>query len=275
MSNKISEEKQIEIRNYYINNPISIKNLAKKFNISSPTAGKICKDIPRWTKNQIFSPDLNESWFNNIDSEEKAYYLGFFITDGNVCLTAKNAWICSLTQNEQDKYILEQWLKLIGSNRKIGNDGRGCYQAAIVSQTMAKDLKQYGVIPNKTDTTYLPSLSLELMPHLIRGILDGDGSIEAHWHLFPDGRYRFKHKIAFSGSYQLMNDINTFLNQQLNLKIQKEVYQYNNKLLSEIQYTNYDDIEKIGDYLYNNANIYLFRKKEKYDLIKERIKERQ
>jgi len=42
---------------------------------------------------------------------------------------------------------------------------------------MATDLEKFGVVPRKTLLTFLPSLSPELMPHLIRGIIDGDGSI--------------------------------------------------------------------------------------------------
>lgn len=275
MPKKISNQKKQEIRNYYQNNPITIANLAKLFNISAPVAGEICKNLPKWKKTQIFSPQLQENWFEKIDSEEKAYYLGFFITDGNVYDTNRTQAICSLTQKDEDAYILQKWLDLIKSNRKIAQDGRGCSQASVLSDKMRDDLAKYGVVPKKTFHTHLPILSEKLMPHLIRGILDGDGNIEAKWFTPSDGRKRFKHKISFCGTHQLMKEINDYLVKILNLKISHVPYDYKNRELSEIQYTNYEDIEKIGSFLYKDATIYLLRKKELYDLIKQRIETRQ
>lgn len=180
-----------------------------------------------------------------------------------------------MTQKDEDNYILQKWLDLIGSNRKVFYDGRGCSQASVLSNKMRDDLAQYGIVPKKTLETYLPILPDEFMPHLIRGILDGDGNIEAKWYIPQDGRQRFKHKISFCGTHQLMVQINDYLVQKLNLKVSRIPYDYKDKALSEIQYTNYDDIEKIGSFLYSNATIYLARKKELYDLIKQRIELRQ
>lgn len=275
MPKRISNQKKQEIREYYKNNPITIANLAKLFSISAPMAGEICKNLPRWNKSKIFSPQLQENWFESIDNEEKAYYLGLFITDGNVCDTGRTQAICSLTQNDEDDYVLQKWLNLVKSQRKVSHDGRGCAQASILSNKMKDDLANYGVVPRKTFNTHLPILSDELMPHLMRGILDGDGNIEAKWYIPADGRQRFKHKISFCGTHQLMAQINDYLVQKLNLKVSRTPYDYKNKILSEIQYTNYEDIEKIGSFLYKNATVYLFRKKELYDLIKQRIELRQ
>jgi hypothetical protein len=44
---------------------------------------------------------------------------------------------------------------------------------------MAEDLSKYGVVPRKSYYTYLPKIDDKYMNHLIRGILDGDGSIRA------------------------------------------------------------------------------------------------
>lgn len=275
MPRTITNEVKQQMREFYCTTPITISDLAKKFGVSSPTAGKICKDLPRWSKTQLFSPNLQEDWFNCIDCEAKAYFLGLFIADGNVCITTKAQPMCSLTLQDADSYILEEWLKLTRSNRKVTSDERGCSQATIISSQMAHDLAQYGVVPQKSTKTYLPKIDAKLMPHLIRGILDGDGNIEAKWHLFPDGRYRFKHKIAFCGSRQLMHDINVYLQSTLSLDVHREVYDYTGRDLSEIQYSNYHDIELILRYLYADAHYFLNRK---YDLMKvmmDRIKERQ
>jgi DNA-binding transcriptional regulator LsrR (DeoR family) len=59
----ISEELKQEIRNYYLSAPMSLTQVAEKFNLSSPTVGKILKDIPRYTKARIFNPELKEDFF--------------------------------------------------------------------------------------------------------------------------------------------------------------------------------------------------------------------
>ena len=46
------------------------------------------------------------------------------------------------------------------------------------------------------------------------------------------------------------------------------MYDYKGKALSEIKFTSYNDIILFGDLIYKNANIYLKRKKDKYDKIK-------
>ena len=48
-----------------------------------------------------------------------------------------------------------------------------------------------------------------------------------------------------------------------------KVYTYKDRQLSEISIRNIDDMKLVGDYLYDNATIFLHRKKEKYNLFLE------
>lgn len=103
------------------------------------------------------------------------------------------------------------------------------------------------------------------MPHLIRGIMDGDGSIAAH--TIKSGR--FLHSISFCGTHKLMNDISDYLYSNVNLKTKPRVYDYKNRLLSEISIRSKDDMVKFGNYIYNNSSIYLIRKRNLYNLFLE------
>ena len=120
---------------------------------------------------------MNESFFHNLD-ENSAYYLGLIIADGNVFKdeTGRQASI-SITLNKEDEYLLFKFKEILKANTTISHDGRGASQFAIRSNIMANDLEKYGVIPRKSYFTYLPKVSDDLMPNLIRGIFDGDGSI--------------------------------------------------------------------------------------------------
>jgi len=45
------------------------------------------------------------------------------------------------------------------------------------STEMANDLAKFGVVPRKTSTVDMPILNETVMPHLIRGMIDGDGCV--------------------------------------------------------------------------------------------------
>lgn len=154
----ISNELKQEIINFYLSRPMSQKELSDKFNLSLPTIGKILKDTPKYSKARVFNPDLVEDYFQTIDSEEKAYFLGLIISDGNVFIgdDGRQASI-SITLDLNDEYILNAFKNAVKTNTIIGKDGRGCGTIAVRSNIMANDLKKYGVVPRKSFITYLPN----------------------------------------------------------------------------------------------------------------------
>lgn len=266
----ITSELKQEIIKYYLSQPMTMKQVEDKYELSHPTITKILKDVPRYSKAKLNNPNANERFFKNIDSEEKAYFLGLLISDGNVFKdsTGRQASI-SITLDLNDEYILQKFKEVLNVNTSISKDGKGCGQIAIRSNLMADDLKQYGVVPRKSYITYLPKINDIYMSHLIRGILDGDGSILAKPSPKQDGHNRYLHSISFCGSHQLMEDIAKYLYNNLQLKQPIQVYDYQDKNLSDIHIQNYEDMEKVGDWLYKDATIYLIRKNNIYNLFKE------
>ena len=266
----ITSELKQEIIKYYLSQPMTMKQVEDKYELSHPTVTKILKDVPRYSKAKLNNPNANERFFKNINSEEKAYFLGLLISDGNVFKdgTGRQASI-SITLDLNDEYILQKFKEVLNVNTSISKDGRGCGQIAIRSNLMADDLKQYGVVPRKSYITYLPKINDIYMSHLIRGILDGDGSILAKPSPKQDGHNRYLHSISFCGSHQLMEDIAKYLYNNLQLKQPIQVYDYQDKNLSDIHIQNYEDMEKVGDWLYKDATIYLVRKNNIYNLFKE------
>ena len=271
MGKIITERLKQEIIEYYLSKPMTYQTVQEKFELSLPTIGKILKDTPKYSKAKINNPELQEHYFEIIDSEEKAYFLGLLITDGNVFKnnSGRQASI-SITLKLEDEYILSKFLKELKANTTIGKDGRGCGQSAVRSDLMAKDLEQYGVIPRKTLYTYLPkNIPENLMNHLIRGIFDGDGSIRVK--IGENGKIK-EHYFEFCGTHKLMEDLSSYLTKKLNLNKSPSIYDFKNKNLSEIKMSNVEDMLLFGDWIYNNAHIYLTRKKDKFDIFKEYYK---
>lgn len=261
MSKRITEELKQEIIDYYLSQPMTLKQVENKYKLSHPTISKILKNIPKYTKAKLNNPNLNERFFNNLNVES-AYYLGLIIADGNIFKSddGRQASI-SITLNEEDEYLLKQFKEILNANTVVSHDGRGASQFAIRSNLMAEDLKEYGVIPRKSYFTYLPTINNELMPHLIRGIFDGDGSIQAK--LNTDNR--FLHSFSFCGTHQLMQNISDYLYNNLKLIQKPKVYDYKNKSLSEIKIQNKHDMYIFGEWLYNNkSTFYMKRKYNKY-----------
>ena len=264
MPRKIIDDKlKQEIIDFYKSKPMSLKEVGTKFELSPPTVIKILKDIPKYSKAKINNPNLIEDFFKEINTEEKAYFLGLIISDGNVFKdeTSGRQASISITLDLNDEYMLNTFKQVLQANTTVGKDGRGCGTLAVRSNIMAQDLAQYGVVPRKSYITYLPTnIEKQYMSHLIRGILDGDGNIQAK--LNKDNR--FLHSISFCGSHKLMEDISNYCANELQLNVKPQVYDYQDRELSEIKLQNIHDIQLFGDWIYNNATIYLKRKYETY-----------
>lgn len=262
----ITEELKKEIINYYLSQPMTLKQVEDKYELSHPTVSNILKDVPKYSKAKLNNPDMDEHFFKIIDSETKAYFLGLLISDGNVFKdnTGRQASI-SITLNSDDEYILNKFKNIVRANTSISYDGRGCGQIAIRSNIMAEELSSYGVVPRKSYITYLPkNIPQNMMNHLIRGIFDGDGSILAKLNS-NDKQNRFLHSISFCGTHQLMEDISNYSFKKLSLKQKPTVYDYKDRNLSELKIQNINDIKLFGDWMYFNSTIYLTRKKNIYN----------
>lgn len=270
MPKHITNEKKEEIVRLYKTRPMTQHELAKRFDVSPPSIIKILKEyrIKPYSKVQLFSPDLDEHYFDVINTEAKAYFLGLIITDGCIHNTKGKQPLVSLTLQENDKYILESFKQEIRSNKVVTTDGRGCAEINILSRVMVNSLRKYGITERKSLNTVFPKLiPKEHYPHLIRGILDGDGSVSFY---ARRGRKCHVKAIRFcQGNEQFLKDIVDCLFENCNAtKI--NTYQEKENLWS-IAYRKDDSLIKIIKYLYEKASIYLTRKKHLCDLICDEI----
>ena len=218
----------------------------------------------------------NESYFSNIDNEMKAYLLGFIYADGNVRIDNNNNHIFQIELQHDDKYILETireqlqcYVKVKDFNsltvseklkpiNKIIKDknGRKSYTCSlqIISEKIYNDLNKLGVTPNKTfNLTFPNTLKEDLIRHFIRGYFDGDGSITLN-----NNRPRY----IFYGQHNFLNSIKNILQSNLNTN---DVKIFDKKNVSMLSYASKKDTDAIYNYLYHNSNIYLTRKKIKYN----------
>lgn len=222
-------------------------------------------------------------FFKKIDSQEKAYVLGFFFADGYNSGTQ-----VSFTQTIQDEDILIKINKVMNSevpiykySKKIGQDIK---VLNFSSREMCQDLNNLGGIKNKSLFLEFPDyLPKELIPHFIRGYFDGDGCI---WNgkrkkmVVKDSsrkegfRERIVHnvKFTFTGYNKFIESIQNYLlesgvvKKKTKLNYSKAKDPKNNTCykVCTMEYSGRGQIKKLFELLYTNATIYGNRKYNKF-----------
>ena len=119
---------------------------------------------------------LDEHFFDEIDTPEKAYWLGFLATDGNVYGNEVRIRLA-----EADSAHLDQFAAALGSQHRVvhavNNFGRSCATFRVKCKHMVERLALHGVGPQKSFTVRPWEGPAHLLPHYWRGAVDGDGWI--------------------------------------------------------------------------------------------------
>lgn len=266
MPKHIQQKIKQSIVQFYKSKPMTIKEVADKFGVSSPSVIKILNEyhIKRYTKTKLFSPQLNEHYFDNIDSENKAYFLGLLITDGCIHQTKGKQPMIAISLQSRDSYLLNLFLNDIGCNKKVTSDGRGCDEIQVISRPLTEALKQYGISERKSLHTVFPkNLPNNMYSHLLRGIFDGDGSIS--YYNRPRRKAHVKAVRLCQGNQQFLLDVVDFLQKVCDIA---PIHTYREKEhLWSIAYRKDISMIKLIDYLYKDAHIFIKRKKHLCDLV--------
>lgn len=196
-----------------------------------------------------FLGSCRQDAFSEITTEEQAYWLGMMITDGWVSKRYANSWVVGLQLQSSDVEHLQAFARFLGSSNPALHTKRGQSRVIVNSNRIASDLAKLGVVQRKTFETYLPTVSDEMMPHLLRGILDGDGCI-AKVRGVPC-------RAIFYGTEKLLSDINRVLAAALNVtpKAPKQ-----HLSIFRMEWSRREDVAKILEYLYGGATVSLPRK---------------
>jgi DNA-binding XRE family transcriptional regulator len=159
--------------------------LARDFGTNPTTVCQVLERhcVPRRSVSEarrIYSCD--HSFFQQIDSETKAYWLGFIAADGSVY---KSALKVTLSSKDRD-HLLRLKADLHSDHPLKDNaakDRRKSYANTRASSTfylrssqIIEGLARHGVMPRKTFKLEWPNfLPDELLRHYLRGYFDGDG----------------------------------------------------------------------------------------------------
>lgn len=209
---------------------------------------------------------FNKRFFQNIDTEDKAYWLGFIFADGSITKTdvsMERHNRLSITLSVKDVQHLYAFCDSIdGSHDMVtvsspyvnawGSISQACH-INCNSVEMAEDLISHNCIPRKT---YLPAfpddIPDELMHHFIRGYFDGDGCISGKQDR-PFFEITSEKTAVESMQLYLMRDC-AF--RKTKLRFCRNAY--------TLRYGGRNQVCKIYHYLYDDAHVFLKRKYDKF-----------
>jgi len=197
---------------------------------------------------------INHFYFSNIDKKEKAYLLGFIIADGWVHSKRNQVGISC-----QDRHVIElakkEWetpnkiIEVIKKTPITTDDGKEYFskkpmhQLIVHSKKMIDDLAILGIVDRKSLITTLPLLDKDMQAHMMRGIIDGDGTVYVH----SNGKDPC---IRFLGSHYLMAQIALFLHLELGLAYKIPMIKGN---ISAVEWTIRDEVLVLARYLYKDS----------------------
>lgn len=234
------------------------KEISLKFDISLRQYYNLLKLNNIEKKSKVVKYNFNEDYFENIDSEDKAYFLGFIVADGSVNSTSN---VIQITQKEPD--ILYEFKKSIEyEGELVKSKSRNVFDIKISSPKMKFDLLNLGVSPNKTMSVDYPLVPENLQNHFMRGVFDGDGCISLRTDR-RDNSQRGQVNIC-SGSYLFIKEYYSRMVEYCGLSGKNKIRRPKGTYYV-VDWGGLSDVENIYRFLYKDATFFLKRKKETFD----------
>lgn len=255
-----------------------------KINYLNKTMNELQQLLPGKTKGDILAcchklgltrtkKTCTRDFFNAIDTEEKAYWLGFIFADGYISYSEKNmkkgqlatTYCTGIKLQWSDRDHLKKFNKSINGNYKVFKetshpDGfrKKTTEAAkilVYSQQMYNDLNRY-FDRDKTYTAKFPDIPEDFVRHFVRGYFDGDGCFTLTDKTFD---------VEFLGASRDFHEglKNVLSKNGFDFTVSLKTNQYNTKMY-HIHINRNKDRYGFLDWIYQDCNIYLDRKYDKY-----------
>lgn len=199
---------------------------------------------------------VNDYYFDNIDTGNKAYILGFLWADGH---NKVNKGIVEMRLQARDKHILEDIscdmqndrpLYFVAEKRERSQD---TYRMYVTSRQISNMLLRYGMVANKTYALQWPNdLDDLLISHFMRGFTDGDG-------------YIGQRELSWAGTAMMLEKIQNILADKFHIK--SKMYDTKTDIIKSLRVHNKQDIMTILNWMYQDADLKLQRKFLKYQEI--------
>jgi len=235
--------------------------LAKEFNVSPATIRNIRSrnNISKKTQRSDELLKVDENYFENINTADKAYYLGWITSDG--CIN--NNYYLQIGLSSKDIEFLKKFKENIKSEHKISIRKNGKYELSVFAISCKKiclDLAKHGVTKDKSKILNFPkTIQEEFLSDYLRGLFEGDGT----WNIYQPKNPKKRPAIQFGIYSPVLNflvETQEYLMSKLNLNKTK-IFPPNKKdTCFKLVYCGNVQVKKLYDFMYKNANLKLERK---------------
>lgn len=244
------------------NNGWKTKDIMKKFGVSQGLIHRTLKKYGiKFRSLKKYSLDIY--FFDNIDDEDKAYIVGFFLADGTI---GEN--FIQMSLQDIDKYILEKIkdkLKYTGPllfKPRAKQNHRDQYCLCIHDKDLAKQLRDKGGLHRKSWCLRYPfgKIPHNLFPHFLRGYFDGDGSIS-----YSKRGNSGSVNLWIHSTYDFLFDIDSII--KTFIDVDTQIYHAPNNISGSWRVVNKSNKKKFLDWLYSYltpSSLFLQRKYDKY-----------
>lgn len=206
--------------------------------------------------------NYNNDFFESIDSENKAYWLGFIASDGCITDKGNGGKRLKITLKLDDKEHLQKFADDLDSNllvkekvNKIKGKEYPTSEIVVNSTKICNDIINLGIDELKTTHLEMPDIRHDMIKHFLRGFIDGDGCI-----YFKKYEKRYRYAIEIVGyECRMMYDIDDYLK---SIGINSHIYQKRKNNL-KLMISEKASIDKLIQHVYVGSNVYLDRKYQK------------
>lgn len=241
-----------------------------------------------WSEDELFKKVLpsarhmfNNNYFDVIDNEHKAYWLGFIWCDGYMAIRNRDGHISyefKLSLKDIDQEHLRKFNTCIDGDYSIkfysGDSTFGKTTEArllITNQHFGKTLvNKYGMVPYRNDCSkLLNNIPDNLMKHFIRGVIDADGSF-LKYHIMERGYDVTKYCVSIGTNEDILRVIEKHLvDNQIITPYERKLYKRHKEdgrdgTYRSLNFSGKAQCCNILNYVYQDASIYLDRKYQKY-----------
>lgn len=218
-------------------------------------------DILRENDIDPTKPTFDIHVFDKIDTEEKAYWLGFLFADGYVSKDPRNEIEISLQLLDVEHlYKFKNFLK--SKNRVILDYKVGRCRFVVTNKHFKQTLKSLGCVNNKSLILEYPKIDKSLERHFIRGYFDGDGSLTYAKTNKNKDNDKITISCSFIGTENFLSGIANFTNIKTSTP-----YLYDkageNTVTYIMEYSKHRSVNLV-ELLYEDSTIYLNRKYNRY-----------
>jgi len=261
-------EKNIEEISLLYENGMSITKIGKKLSIDRKAIARLLKNNNIKSRDGFYYArkyNVNEHYFDVIDTEEKAYILGFIYADGNNLYRYNRI---SIHLSKTDEEILKKisnilyGKEILKYNQKTNKNGKIFQYVTlqVFNKHMSKHLANLGVVEAKSHKIVFPEwLDKSLYKHFIRGLIDGDG-----WIYLPKNN-RDSPNVGLICTRKVNDFLKDYFNNELGLKSYLiKAHKQNIDIMCEIRVKNYHQCKILLDWLYEGSSISLKRKHNLY-----------